>query len=441
VVKRCLIIGIILGAAWSCATVTPTPSPSFYVPDIPASMSTRMTLDQRIAADEVWSELKAGRTAQAQRLILRMGAQSPAYTTGLGYIGLFTSDLTAAETNFKEAIRTSPEMTPALAGLAQVYESKGEKDLLFAEYREILAKDPDNRWARPRYEALRDKLVEESTAEAKAAVAAGNLEEARKAYLKVLTFVPESESANLALARIFIKEKNTAGALPYYKIAIDGQPKNKALLREYADSLFEAGELGRSLDLYEKLAELEPGDAAVTQRIEDLKNKLGVFELPSQYKSIADLDAVTREDLAALIAVRFKDSMNVPERQAQILVDISTSWAQKFIIKVASLGVMSGYDNHTFQPRKIINRAELAETLVQLIDFLKGRGAKFVPVIDVRRIQIADVAPENFYYQPIVRVVSYQIMDLSPQRTFDPEQTVPGREAVRVLNVISGLAK
>ncbi len=102
---------------------------------------------------------------------------------------------------------------------------------------------------------------------------------------------------------------------------------------------------------------------------------------------------------------------------------------------------MSGYDNHTFQPKRIINRAELAETVSALMDFLKGRGAKFVPLIDARKIAISDVPPDSYYYSPIVRAVACQVMDLTPQRAFEPERTVPGREAARVLDDVLGLAR
>jgi len=163
--------------------------------------------------------------------------------------------------------------------------------------------------------------------------------------------------------------------------------------------------------------------------------------MPSQYGLIPAEEAIAREDLAALIAVKFKGFLDVPEPQTQILVDISTSWAQPFIIKVASLKIMGVSENHTFQPRRIVNRAELAASLAALIDFLKGRGARLVPLLDTRRIQVADVPPDSFYFAAILKVISYQVMDLTPQRAFEPERTVPGREAVHVLDVVLGLAR
>jgi hypothetical protein len=216
---------------------------------------------------------------------------------------------------------------------------------------------------------------------------------------------------------------------------------DKAVLLEYADYLAESGELGQSLEILEKLAAAEPRDAALAKRIEELRAKLGIYELPSQYAAIPALDAVTREDLAALIGIKFGESLDAPPRRTEILVDISLSWAQKFIVRVASLEIMTVSDNHTFQPRRIINRAELADSAVRLIGVLQSRGARFVPLVEARRIQIADVSPDNLHYAAVTRAVAYQIMTLTPERMFEPERTVSGEEAIHVLDIILRLAK
>jgi hypothetical protein len=117
------------------------------------------------------------------------------------------------------------------------------------------------------------------------------------------------------------------------------------------------------------------------------------------------------------------------------------SWAQRFIVKVASLEIMSVFDNHTFQPRRIINRAELAETAVRLIGFLQARGAEFVPLVEARRVQVADVSPDSHYYPSITRALALQIMSVTPERMFEPERVVSGEEAIRVMDLVLRLAK
>jgi Tfp pilus assembly protein PilF len=439
-VKKVLIIGVLLAGALSCVTFKPTP-PSFYIEDIPAAVATRLTLDERIAAVDAWKSLREGRTDQARKLLLELGQDNPLYAVGLGYVDFALADLGAAETNFKESLSRFPDMPLADIGLAQVYEARGEKDQAFSSYREILKKDPGNRWAGPRFQKLQGELVDASFASAKAALAAGNREEEKRALLKALFYDPESVRAHLELVKIYREEKNTSALLLHLKAASEARPGDRAVLREYAEYLYEAGEFGRSLDLYEKVAEFAPQDKAVAARIAELKNKLGVFELPSQYALIPDLDSITREDLAALISVKFKDFFKAPAESTQILVDISMSWAQRFIIEVASRGVMSVYDNHTFQPKRVINRAEMADAVSRLVSYLQGRGIRFVPLMDARKIQIADVTPDSYYYQPILKVVSLQIMVLTPGMAFEPERIVTGREAVIILDVVARLAR
>ena len=100
---------------------------------------------------------------------------------------------------------------------------------------------------------------------------------------------------------------------------------------------------------------------------------------------------------------------------------------------------MSANANRTFEPRKTVTRAELAETLIRLINFLKARGVKVVEQVPADRIKISDVPPEHFYYKPITQVIAYQIMDLAADRTFKPELDVSGREAIRALDILLGV--
>jgi Tfp pilus assembly protein PilF len=439
-VKKSLLILFLMSLVWACATFQPQP-PSFYIEDLPQSITTQMSLEQRIAAEEAWKDLKEGDSSRAEKSLLRLGYDSPVYHLGLGFIHFQAQDLAAAESSFKEALKLSPGLIPAYLGLAQIDQAKGLEDQVYSDYREVLKWDPDHSWVKPRFEALREKKTEELLAEAKRAFADGDVEAGKKSFNMALFYSPESVEAHLSLARTYKGEKNIPGAVVHYKAAIAGDPKNKAVLREYAGALYESEQFGRSLNAYEQLVELDPQDKDARGRVEDLKNRLGVYELPSLYNDIPKSEAVTREDLAALIAVKFKEVLNDPDAKPPILVDISTSWAARPILKVTALNILESYENHTFLPRKTVNRAELAETLVRLINILKNRGFKFSPQMAAEMVRISDVPPENYYYAPITQIVAYQIMDLTPKRTFQPDAVVRGEEAVRILDIILALIK
>jgi Tfp pilus assembly protein PilF len=438
-VKRIAVLAVALLGAWACASA-PVAPPAFYVEDLPAE-AMRLKLDERIAAVDAWEALKAGRVELARKYLAKLGPANPIREAGLAYADLLAGDMPAAEARFKSSVEGTPSMVPSRVGLVQIYESRRERDKAFAEYREILKLDPDNRWAKPRFEALRDDLVGEATAEARTALAAGSRETAKRDFLRVLEYAPDATTAHLELARIFRQEKAKDEALAHYQAVMAAGPADKALLREYAEFLAEAGELGLSLEVLEKLAAGEPRDAAIGRRVEEIKAKLGVYEIPSQYDAIPALESIAREDLAALIGVKFEEVLAAPGARTEILVDISASWAQRFIVTVASLEIIRTSVNHTFQPRRIINRAELADAAVRLIDVLQSRGAKFVPLVESRRIQIADVAPDNVFYASIAKALAFQVMTLTPDRKFEPERTVSGEEAIRVLDIIRDLAK
>jgi hypothetical protein len=184
---------------------------------------------------------------------------------------------------------------------------------------------------------------------------------------------------------------------------------------------------------------MQPDNQDIQSRIENLKNRLGIFELPSQYHNILLKEATSREEMAALLAVKFKGIIDETKTKPPIIIDISTSWASKFILTTTSLGILEIYPNHTFQPQKIITRAEMTEILLRLINLLKEKGYSLIQQFPPEIIQISDVSPDNYYYNPITQIISYQIMDLDADKTFRPEQPVPGQKAIKSLDIILSL--
>jgi Tfp pilus assembly protein PilF len=428
---------LLLGA---CITMKPVP-PSFYVESLPTEKISQLSLEDRIVVEEAWARIKEGNGPRAEKLLAKMGPKNPFYLVGLGYVNFLNNQLPSAETFFKQELKNDPESTLAHAGLAQLYLKSGQEDQAFTEYLEVLKREPESPWATKEFESLKTRRTEEYARQAKAFLAAGQTEQARAAFLKLLDFSPKSLDTHLNLARLYKNDNQMSNALFHYNTAFGIDPKNKDVLKEYADCLLAAGQSGRSLDIYQKYLELDPANKEVKDRVESLKNKLGIFELPSQYQAIPLSMAVTREEVAALIAVKFKGYLDNSEAKPPVIIDIATSWASRQIIQVAALGIMEGYANHTFQPRQAVSRAEMAEILVRLIDHLKTKGFKFIRQFPDEMIQISDVSPDNYYFQPIAEAVSLQLMELGPDKSFKPEMSLSGREASQVFDLIVSLIK
>ncbi len=439
-VKKASIVFLLLTGLWSCATYQ-APPPSLYIGSLPPSIVAELTLEERILAEEVWTDLKQGRGSRAEKTVFRLGMDSPIYNVGLGYINFLANKMQSAEKFFRLALQERPELALAHAGLAQIYQKSGRDDQAFAALREVLKTEPDNPWAKQEYETLKNRKMEEVQEEARTSLAEGDTKRAKAALLKALYYSPQHTESHLTLADIYIKENKLQNALVHMKAATTSDPGNKEILKKYAETLLEAGQNTKGLAIYEQLLKLDPQNKEAQDQIQSLRKKLGIFELPSKYESIPSSDAITREEMAALLAVKFKGIVDEMTDSPPIIIDISASWASKFILQITSLQIMGIYPNHTFQPKKTVTRAEMANTLSQFTAYLEKKGYKFIQQIPPDRIEISDVSAQNYYYQPILKMLSYNIMELSLDRAFEPDSTLSGEQTIKLLDIILALIK
>ena len=424
----------------SCATVAPPP-PNLYIEALPQQLVTPLTLEERIQMEDAWDSLRQGWIDKAEKAFLRLGPASPLYNNGLGYVFLLRDDFPSAEGYFNLAVEENPGSLLAHLGLTQLYQKTGDEDKTFNELREVLKIDPANAWAKQGYEYLKNKKTDQAIEEARAAVARGDSEAGKESYLKALHYSPDSLPTHLALARLYRDEGKLSSSLVHLKAASNGQPENIEILGEYAETLAEAKNYEQSLEIYQKILELDSGNQEAQEQVEALKSRLGIFEIPSLYNEIPLAPAITREDLAALLAVRLKDVLGETTSQPPIIVDISASWAVKFILKVTSLGLLEVYPNHAFQPKRDVTREELAETLLKVIKYLESRGTRFIPQIPLDMIQIQDIPTDHYAYQTVRQILSFQIMELYPDKSFRPAQTVSGAEAIKTFDVLAALVR
>ena len=410
-----------------------------YIESLPPSKVSELTLDERIFVEEIWRNLQKGDIKKAYNQLSKMSPGSPFYHAGIGYAYFIGGDLASAEQSFKTSTENFPDMLIGHLGLAQIYLQTGREDPAFNSLREVLKIDPYHPWAKPRYDDLKTRMTEQAISQGKALLVQGDTEGSRTAYLKALHYSPESMESHLALAQIYRNEGKLENALIHLNPAYSKEPDNPQVLNLYGEILFQQKNYKESLNVYERLTEIEPDNREARQKLETIKNRLGIFELPSQYDAIQTTDAVTREDIAALIGVKFKQFLEESSNRPQILVDISTSWASKFILMVTSAGLLDVFPNHTFQPKKVLSRAEMAEILSRLISHLERKGFRFIQTIPPEKIEISDVPQDNYYHEPIIRMISYDIMGFYPDRTFRPDLSLSGQESLSLLDLILAL--
>lgn len=441
-VKKTLIISFLSMWILSCASHKYRLSqPSIYLESLPQTIVTELSLDERIATEEAWKHLKEGNGGKAQKILFLLGAKSPAYYVGLGYANILLQRFQASEKHFKAGLVYYPDMILIHLGLAQLYQKTGRENLAFTKYLEVFERNPEHRFAKQEYEALKAKKTEEALEEGKYFLTIDNSERAKEAFLKALYYTPNSKEAHLTLAEIYKEENKLQDAIGHLEALSSLEPKNPQILQNYADTLFKAKQFEKSLEIYKEVLALQPDNKDLKSRIESIKNRLGIFDLPSQYRTIPSKTEVSKEEVASLLAVKFQGILEDKKAKTPIIIDISTSWASKFILKMTSLGLLDIYPNHTFQPNKIVTRAEMAEILIRLIKLLKEKNHRFIQQFPPEKIYIADLSPNNYYYKSITQIVSYQIMDLSSDKKFRPDQPLSGQETIRILDIILNLIK
>ena len=441
-VKKAILIFFLCVLVFSCATAPRRPpQPPFYLESLPQTIITKLSLDERIAVEEAWRHLKNGKGQKALKILHKLGVTSPAYYVGLGYANILLARYESSEKHFKEGLKQTPDMILIHLGLAQLYQKTGQENLAFAEYKEVLERNPGHRFAKQESEELKTKKTQEALEEGKYYMTIDNPERAKEAFLEALYYTPDSKEAHLSLTFLYKSENNLQEALVHLKALSSLEPRNARRLKDYADALYELKHYERSLDMYEEVLALQPENEEVKPRIERLRNRLGIVELPSQYLTISSKPEIAREDVAALLAVKFQGILDSGQTEPPIITDISISWASKFILKMTSLGFLDVFPNHTFQPEKIVTRAEMAEILIHLLEYLKEKGYKFIQQFPPDKIQITDVSAENYYYSPISQIVSYQIMELFADKEFRPEHPVSGKEAQKIISIILSLLR
>jgi hypothetical protein len=145
--------------------------------------------------------------------------------------------------------------------------------------------------------------------------------------------------------------------------------------------------------------------------------------------------------MAALIGVRLAPLlMWGPKRNGVVITDLRGHWAAPWIPTVARAGVMDVFDNHTFQPRGTVRRAELGQIVTRLL----GRVAVIKPekarAWETARGRFPDLAAGNIAFSAASAAVASGVLTLAADGRFQPTRVATGAEAVEAVRRLEALA-
>jgi Flp pilus assembly protein TadD len=423
-----LLLALALAACARPAPRAPQPPAAEEFP-APRPAAGEATPKEARDLERAWQALQAGRTADAERAYRRL-ARKPsllAARTGLAHVHLRAGRLDEAARVFAQVLEQRPDDVPALAGAAATAARTGDLATAISLLQKATSLSPSDAELRRRLSEVRVQRTEQKVGEARAALERGDAAAAVATYRAALEDAPEIAGLRLELAELLVRGGDTAGAVA----ALEADPTgDRQVLLRLGDLLMGLQEHARALDVFRRLLERDPRDEEALRAARAAGEQIELAQMPPEYRRIPGAETITRADLAALIAVKVTALSRVPAGAPRVAVDISGSWAREHILRALSLGIMTVYPNHTFQPLATVRRGELALAAQRVLDLLQhppGAAPAFT-----------DMSRSNLHHYAASRVVAAGLMDTTPEGAFQAWRPVSGREAAAV---VEGLAR
>lgn len=437
-------VGLVVMTAGCAARTVPPPAapvasryPDFMFPAVPAAMQREPGAER---VDLAWRFLQSGDTRNAARDFAAVLKGNPGFypaRAGEGYVALARGDHDQALTAFDAALRSAPQYVPALVGKGQTLLALKRDADAVAAFEAALAADGSLADVRRRVEVLRFRTAEQIIEAARSAASSGRLDQARTAYERAIQFSPDSAFLYRELAAVERRQGNSDRAVEHYARAIALDASDTVALVAMADLLSERQDYQAADAAYRKAAAIEP-TPELTAKIAALAERARESRFPEEFKSIASAPQVTRGDLAALIGLRLERPLAAARQQQVVITDTAGHWADTYITQVARAGVMDPFENHTFQPRLVVRRGDVATAVRRLLALAAPTNAALRKRL-AQQPKIADMPPTHLVYPAAADAVSSGVMPLLEGDRFEVNRAVTGAEAVDVINRLAQL--
>ena len=390
-----------------------------------------------------WRLLQVGELREADREFRNALKTAPQFypaETGLGYVELAQKDPKAALEHFEKALLQNGRYPSALVGGGQAFLALGrDKDALFA-FQSAIAVDPSLGDIRRRIDVLQFRGVERQLSAARQALKDGKFDDAAREYENAIATSPDSGFLYRELAGVEMKRGSTDAALTDLQKAIALDASDTAAMVQVGDVLSARGDFDGAARWYGEAIVIEPSDE-VEAKLDAVKARAEASHLPPEYQAIEGTAQLTRGDLAALIGIRLPALVQAARKKdAVVISDVRQHWASTWILNVARAAIMEPFDNHTFQPRSVVRRSELAVAMSRLLARLAVEDPNRARSWQAARIRFTDLAPTHLAYPAASMSVAAGVLEAGPNNTFQPSKVVTGAEAVAAVARVEALA-
>jgi len=329
---------------------------------------------------------------------------------------------------------------PALLGRGQGLIALNREDDAMASFEVALALDPGLTEVRRRVEVLKFRGLEQRIARARELARQGHTDEALQAYSGAIANSPDSPFLYREIAAIEKQKGSLDAALADFRKAFALDAGDARSLEQIGEILEARDDLEGAEKAYADAFALE-ANASLEKKLEDVRDRIALALLPAEYRAIDEAPQITRGDLAALIGIRLAPLLQTGRaREAVLITDARSHWAATWIMIVARAGIMEPFANHTFQPRSLVRRTDLAQAMARLLSRVAAQHAAQVKGWESARLKFSDLSPGHLAYPAASIAVAAGVMKTASENSFQPARPVTGAEATEAIGRLEALA-
>lgn len=355
-----------------------------------------------------------------------------------GCLAVERQDWAAAIDHFTTALKTDPGFKEAQFELGRAERPMHDYEAAIVNLEQVLKTSPDDISCKNEIDRTRQEGTTYYTEAARAARKAKETDETiENLYRKALFLDSSNREVLLELAQFRREKGNLLMAKHDFQALLDLDPGNRSAAVNLARINLESGDLLQARRILQKAQPPDKNDAEITELLRQIQEKLGENGPPSQLMQIDEKPAITRADLASLIAAIIRPAAlswksSLKSAEPVIVLDVGEDWAAPSIKEVLHYRIMKPFPNHTFKPEKVISRDELAGVLA----FLVTQAETTEPPHEstALRVALTDVSTDHTMFREITSVLRLGLMSTDELGRFFPHSPIAGHHAISILD-------